>query len=80
MRAIVQAELKDQPPLELPYRTVKRPSEPVILEAFRDLDLRRQSNETFTWSHWIAVLPYQRRLLEALGMPIDRGLVWAPSG
>jgi len=80
MRAIVRAELKDQPPLELPYRKVKRPSEAVILEAFRDLDLRRQSNETSTWYQWTAVLPYQRRLLEALGMPIDRGLVWEPSG
>ncbi len=49
MRAVVRAELKDQPPLELPYRKVKRPSETVILEAFRDLDLQRQSNETFTW-------------------------------
>jgi hypothetical protein len=51
---IVRAELKDQPPLELPYRKVKRPSETVILEAFRDLDLRRQSNETSTWYQ----LPY----------------------
>jgi len=49
MRAVVRAELKDQPPLELPYRKVKRPSETVILGAFRDLDLRRLSNETLTW-------------------------------
>jgi len=80
MRAVVRAELKDQPPLELPYRKVKRPSETVILEAFRDLDLRRQSDETLTWYEWTAVLPYQRRLLETLGIPIDRGLVWDPSG
>ncbi len=51
-----------------------------MLEAFRDLDLRRPSHETYTWCQRIAVLPYQRRLLEALGMPIDRGLVWEPSG
>ena len=49
MRAVVRAELKDQPLLELSYRQVKRPSEAVMLEAFRDLDLRRQSHETFTW-------------------------------
>jgi hypothetical protein len=80
MRAVVRAELKDQPPLELPYRKVKRPSETVMLEAFRDLDLRRQSHETSTWHQRIAVLPYQRRLLEALDLPIDRGLVGEPPG
>ena len=80
MRAVVRAELKDQPPLELPDRKVKRPSETVILEAFRDLDLRRQSDDTLTWYQWTVMLPYQRRLLEALGIPIDRGLVWDPSG
>ncbi len=30
MRALVRSELEDQPPLELPYRTVKRPSETVM--------------------------------------------------
>jgi len=75
MRANCRAELKDQPPLELPYRKVKRPSETVILEAFHDLDLRRQSDKTLTWYQWTVMLPYQRRLLEALGIPIDRGLM-----
>ena len=80
MRALVRDALHDQPPLELPYRTVRRPSETVILEALRDLDVRRQSNDTLTWYQWVAVLPYQRRLLDALEVPIDRGFVWDPSG
>ena len=80
MRAMVRAELKDQPPLELPYRKVTRPSETVILDALRDLDIRHQSSETLTWYQWTAVLPYQRRILDALGVPVDRGFVWEPSG
>jgi len=32
------------------------------------------------WYQWAAVLPYQRRLLDALGVPIDRGFVWDSSG
>jgi len=42
MRALVRDELKDQPPLALPHRKVTRPSETVILDGLRDLDLRRQ--------------------------------------
>ncbi len=80
MRALVRAALQDQPPLELPHRRVKRPSETVILDALRDLDIRRQSNESLLWYQWTAVLPYQRRLLDALGVPIDRGFIWDPSG
>ena len=80
MRAMVRAELKDQPPFELPYRKVTRPSETVILDALRDLDIRLQSNETLTWYQWTAVLPYQLRILEALGVTVDRGFVWEPSG
>ena len=79
MRAMVRSALKDQSPLELPYRKVKRPSETVILDALRDLDIRRQSNETLKWYQWTAVLAYQRRILEALKVPIDRGFVWDPS-
>ncbi len=56
-------------------------SETVILDALRDLDIRRQSNESLLWYQWTAVLPYQRRLLlDALGVPIDRGFIWDPSG
>ena len=80
MRAMVRAELKDQPPLELPHRKVTRPSETVILDALRDLDIRLQSNETLTWYQWTAVLPYQRRILEALGVAVDRRFVWEPFG
>ncbi len=80
MRALVRSELEDQPPLELPHRTVKRPSETVILEALHDLDTQRQSDDSFWWYQWTAVLPYQRRVLEALGVPIDRGMVWDASG
>ncbi len=80
MRALVQSELEDQPPLELPYRTVKRPSETVILEAWHDSDMQRQSNESLSRYQWTAVLPCQRRLLDALGVPIDRGLICNSSG
>jgi len=80
MRALVRSELEDQPPLELPYRTVERPSETVILEALHDLDIQRQSSECLWWYRWTAVLPYQRRLLDALGVPIDQGLIWDSSG
>ncbi len=58
MRAMVGAELKDQPALELPHRKVTRPSETFILDALRDLDIRLQSNETLTWYQGTAVLPY----------------------
>ena len=80
MRAVVRAALEDQPPLQLPYRRVKRPSETVILDALRDLDIRREFHETLQWYQRVAVLPYQRRLLDALGVSIDRGFVWKPSG
>ncbi|MHB1611473.1 MAG: hypothetical protein ACYCT0_07270 [Sulfobacillus sp.] len=32
------------------------------------------------WYQWSAVLRYQRRISEALDVPIDRGFVWDPSG
>ncbi len=44
------------------------------------VNLRRQSEATLAWYLWTGVLPYQRRLLEALSILIDRRLVWDPSG
>ncbi len=81
MRALVRAALGDQPPLVLPeQRRVQKPSETVILDALGRLDIKRKWDGTTPWYQWSAVLPYQRRILEALDIPIDRGFVWDPSG
>ena len=80
MRAVVRAALQDQPPLELPHRRVTRPSDTVILEGLHDLDMRHQSDGRQWWYQWTAVRPYERRVLEALGIPIDHGFIWDASG
>jgi len=80
MRAVVRAALQDPPPLELPYRRVTRPSDTVILEVLQSLDMRYQSDGAQCWYQWAAVRPYQRRILEALEIPIDHGFVWDASG
>lgn len=80
MRALVRAAFNDQPPLELPHRRVTRPSETVILEVLQGLDMRHASDGAQWWYQFTAVLPYQRRILEALDLPIDHGFVWDESG
>lgn len=80
MRALVRATFNDQPPLELPHRRVTRPSETVILEVLQGLDMRHASDGAQWWYQFTAVLPYQRRILEALDLPIDHGFVWDESG
>jgi len=81
MRAVVRTALEDQPPLVLPeQRRVQKPSETVILDALCRLDIKRKWDGNMPWYQWSAVLPYQRRILEALDVPIDRGFVWDPSG
>jgi transposase len=80
MRAVVRAALQDQPPLELPHRRVTRPSDTVILEVLHDLDMRYRSDGGQSWYQWAAVRPYQRRILDALQIPIDYGFVWDASG
>lgn len=80
MRAVVRAVFHDQPPLALPHRRVSRPSDTVILGVLQDLDMRHQSDGSQGWYQWTAVRPYERRVLEALGVPIDYGLVWDASG
>ena len=80
MRAVVRSAFRDQPPLELPYRRVTRPSDTVILEILHDLDMRHQSDGVQWWYQWTAVRPYERRVLDALGIPIDHGFIWDPSG
>ncbi len=80
MRAVVRAALQDQPPLELPHRRVTRPSDTIILEVLRGLDMRHQSDGRQWWYQWTAVRPYERRVLEALGIPIDHGFIWDASG
>ena len=44
MRAMVREALKDQPPLEIPHRTVQRPSDAVILDALRPLWVLRKEH------------------------------------
>ncbi len=80
MRAVVRSAFQDQPPLELPYRRVTRPSDTVILEVLHDLDMRHQSDGVQWWYQWTVVRPYERRVLDALGIPIDRGFIWDASG
>ena len=80
MRAVVRSAFQDQPPLELPYRRVTRPSDTVILEVLHDLDMRHQSDGVQWWYQWTAVRPYERRVLDVLGIPIDQGFIWDPSG
>ena len=81
LRALVRTELHDEPPLELPHgRRVQQPSDAVILDALSDLDMQKYVDAQASWYQWSAVLPYQRRILEALDVPIDRRFVWDPSG
>jgi len=80
MRAVVRAALQDQPPLELPYRRVTRPSDTVILEVLPSLAMRYQSDGLQCGHQWAAVRLSQRRILEALDIPIDHGFVWDASG
>ena len=50
------------------------------LDALSDLDMQKYVDAQASWYQWSAVLPYQRRILEALDVPIDRRFVWDPSG
>ena len=80
MRAMVREALKDKPPLAFPHRTVKNPSDEVILDALRPLWIIREDDETGVWYRWGAVPAPVRRILDALGVPVTRKFVWDPSG
>ncbi len=46
MRTMVREALKDEPPLAFSHRTVKNPSDEVILDALRPLWIIREDDET----------------------------------
>ncbi len=80
MRTMVREALKDQPPLAFPHRTVKNPSDEVILDALRPLWIIREDDETGVWYRWGAIPDPVRRILDALRVPVTRKFVWDPSG
>lgn len=80
MRAMVREALTDQPPLEIPHRTVQRPSDTVILDALRPLWVLRKADGADVWYQWGQLPVYARRILEALHIPVTQRLVWDPSG
>ncbi len=49
MRTMVREALKDEPPLAFSHRTVKNPSDEVILDALRPLWIIREDDETGVW-------------------------------
>ncbi len=80
MRAMVREALKDEPPLAFPHRTVKNPSDEVILDALRPLWIIREDDAKGVWYRWGTVPAPVRRILDALGVPVTRKFVWDPSG
>ena len=75
MRAMVRDALQDQP-LEIPHRTVQRPSDVVILDALRPLWVLRKEDGSAVWYQWGRVPAHARRILEALQIPVTLRLVW----
>ena len=79
MRAMVRESLQDQP-LEIPHRTVQRPSDTVILDAIRPLWVLRKEDGPDVWYQWGQLPDHAHRILEALHIPITQRWVWDPSG